>query len=276
MLKNSTFYKGGIFFILQLKYLSPMIKIVLLGAGNVAFHLTNEILKNEALKLVQVYNRSLEKILYLENKTSITAEISELKEADIYIVCVSDIAISTISKQLNLKEKLVVHTSGAMDISVLNSVTNKGVFYPLQSFSKDKKINFSDVPFCLEADNNKDFELLQKIATSFGSPCYKISSEQRKTLHVAAVFVNNFVNHLYVLGNEICNTNNITFEILKPLINETSNKIKDLQPIKAQTGPAQRGDVNTIETHLTLLTKNQQKIYTLLTKSIRNLNGKKL
>ncbi|SNR34443.1 Predicted oxidoreductase, contains short-chain dehydrogenase (SDR) and DUF2520 domains [Lutibacter agarilyticus] len=253
-----------------------MIKVVLLGAGNVAVHLTKMLLKSASIELVQVYNRSIDKIAYLKNETAITTKIPELKEADIYIICVSDNAISKVSKQLNFEGKLVVHTSGATDLAVLKCNANKGVLYPLQSFSKDKKVDFSEVPFCLEAENSKDLELLQKITNAIGSPSYKINSEQRKTLHVAAVFVNNFVNHLYQIGNEICSKEHIPFEILAPLIKETALKIEDLTPFEAQTGPAKRNDTKTIETHLSLLTNNQQKIYTLLTQSIINLYGEKL
>lgn len=253
-----------------------MIKVVLLGAGNVAFHLTKMLLKSTGVKLVQVYNRNIDKIAYLTNETAITTEISELKEANLYIICVSDNAISKLSEQLNFKNKLVVHTSGATDLEVLKCNANKGVLYPLQSFSKEKKVNFSEVPFCLEAKNSEDLELLQKITTAFGSPSYKINSEQRKTLHVAAVFVNNFVNHLYQIGSEICSAQHIPFEILAPLIKETALKIDNLTPFEAQTGPAKRKDTKTIETHLSLLTNNQQKIYTLLTQSIINTYGEKL
>ncbi|WP_298366611.1 Rossmann-like and DUF2520 domain-containing protein [uncultured Lutibacter sp.] len=253
-----------------------MIKVVILGGGNLAFHLTNTMLKTSSINLVQVYNRSLSKIKYLKGKTLITNNIDELKDADIYIVSVSDNAISELTSKLVLKNKLVVHTSGAANITELQSNSRKGVFYPLQSFSKEKEINFKEVPFCLETENKLDFKLLKKISTLLGSNSYNINSEQRKKLHVAAVFVNNFVNHLYYLGNEICDENNIPFEILKPLIKETSNKIIDLQPFDAQTGPAIRKDSKTINKHLELLNENQQKIYSILTKSIIETYGKKL
>lgn len=253
-----------------------MIKIVLLGGGNLAFHLTHELLNNSAIELVQVYNRSLENITYLKNKTSITHQISELKEADVYIVCVADNAISEVSKLLNFPGKLVVHTSGAMPMNALKSNSNSGVFYPLQSFSKEKEVDFSTIPICIEADNEQDLTLLMNLGMTISNNCYQMNSEQRKHLHVAAVFVNNFVNHMYFIGNEICNENNIPFEILKPMIEETTSKIKDLSPYEAQTGPAKRQDSNTLETHLELITEDQQKIYKLLTQSIINTYGKKL
>jgi predicted short-subunit dehydrogenase-like oxidoreductase (DUF2520 family) len=259
-----------------LKYLRSMIKIVLLGAGNLAYHLTNCLLNNTAVEVVQVYNRSIKKIDYLKDKTAVTNNLAELKLADIYIIAVSDNSISELSKYINAKNKLVVHTSGCVDINEIQSDSNKGVFYPLQSFSKDKSVDFSEIPICIEASTKKDLELLENLAKSISNNIYNINSEQRKSLHASAVFVNNFVNHLYYLGHEICKDNNVPFEILSPLIQETAKKIESLTPFEAQTGPAKRFDTQTIEQHLQLLSKNQQEIYTLLTKSIQNTYGKKL
>ncbi|MBT8316020.1 MAG: DUF2520 domain-containing protein [Lutibacter sp.] len=253
-----------------------MIKVVILGGGNVAYHLTNEFLKNTSVKLVQVYNRNLINIEYLKNKTSITNRITELKDADIYIIAVSDNAITQLSSKLSLPNKLVVHTSGSSGIKDLYSSSNKGVFYPLQSFSKNSLLNFLEIPICIEAENEDDEMLLEKLAKSISTNCYKINSEQRKYLHMAAVFVNNFVNHLYQLGNEICEENKVPFEILLPIIKETANKIVELSPYEAQTGPAKRNDTKTIEKQQSLLTANKQEIYTLLSKSIYKTYGEKL
>ncbi|MDF1517888.1 MAG: F420-dependent NADP oxidoreductase [Lutibacter sp.] len=253
-----------------------MIKIVILGGGNVAFHLTNALLQNDAVNVVQVYNRSLEKISCFKKNTSITNNLSELKDADIYILAVSDNVISEISSALNLKNKLVVHTSGSMAMDELKSTSKKGVFYILQTFSKERKIDFSTVPICIEAETDADLHLLESLAKSMSKNCYRINSNQRKSLHLAAVFVNNFVNHLYHIGHEICEQNKVPFEILLPLILETANKITTLPPLEAQTGPAKRHDTKTIEKHTAMLTKNQQEIYTLLTKSIYNTYGEKL
>jgi predicted short-subunit dehydrogenase-like oxidoreductase (DUF2520 family) len=253
-----------------------MIKIIILGGGNVAYHLTNALLQNNAVNVVQVYNRNIEKINCFKNNTSITNNLSELKDADIYVLAVSDNAISELSSALMLKNKLVVHTSGSIAMEELKSVSNKGVFYLLQTFSKERKLDFSTVPICIEAEKEKDLFLLETLAKSISKNCYRINSDQRKSLHVAAVFVNNFVNHLYHIGHEICEKNKVPFEILLPLILETANKITTLSPLEAQTGPAKRNDTKTIEKHTAMLTKNQQEIYTLLTKSIYNTYGKKL
>lgn len=253
-----------------------MIKVVILGGGNLAFHLINEFQKSTEIQLVQVYNRSIEKLDYLKNKVSIISKISDLKDADIYIIAISDNAISEFSKELSLKNKLVVHTSGALAINNLKSHSNKGVFYPLQTFTKNKNINFSTIPICIEASTEQDLLLLEKLAKSISEKCYNVNSKQRKSLHVSAVFVNNFVNHLYFIGNEICKQQNVSFDILLPIINETASKINSLPPFQAQTGPAKRNDTKTIQEHLALLSDNQQNIYKLLTNSISNTYGKKL
>lgn len=231
-----------------------MISVLVIGKGNVATHLVNAFLKVNTIIVTQINSRTLQNI----------------PKADITILAVSDDAIAEVSSKIT--NSFVVHTSGACSLNELKNTTNKGVFYMLQTFSKDKKIDFSNVPFCLETANKNDYILLENIAKSIGTKIFNINSEQRKTLHVAAVFVNNFTNHLYKIGNDICKENKVPFEILQPLIDETSQKIKELSPEKAQTGPAIRNDKKTIKNHLELLTNEQQKIYKILTKSIQNGN----
>ncbi|MEP7095723.1 MAG: DUF2520 domain-containing protein, partial [Flavobacterium sp.] len=203
-------------------------------------------------------------------------DFSDLNEADLYVIAITDDVISKVSEQLPFQNQLVVHTSGTSSIDILNSKNRRGVFYPLQTFSKNKAIDFSIIPICLEAENQSDYAILEIIAKSISKAVFPISSEQRKALHVSAVFVNNFTNYLYQIGQEICEEHQVPFEILKPLIQETSEKINTLNPIDAQTGPAKRNDTNTIEAHLAYLTnENQKNIYKILTQSIQN-NGKKL
>jgi predicted short-subunit dehydrogenase-like oxidoreductase (DUF2520 family) len=146
----------------------------------------------------------------------------------------------------------------------------------LQTLSKHKEINFKEIPICIEAQNDIDLDFLKIVANSVSDKVFEINSEQRKALHVAAVFVSNFANHLYKIGNDICIKHDVPFEILSPLILETASKIKTLAPIEAQTGPAKRKDTQTINKHLSLLTdENQKEIYKILTKSIID-NDKKL
>lgn len=253
-----------------------MINIVIIGSGNVGQHLITAFSKNNEIEVSQVLSRRKESITHLIAPNKVTDTITNLAEADLYIIAVSDDQISAVSSQLPFENRLVVHTSGSVSIDSLDSKNRKGVFYPLQTFSKSKALDFSKIPICLESENDTDYSLLEKVAQSISKNTYKINGEQRKSLHVSAVFVNNFVNHLYQIGNEICIENKVSFDVLKPLILETANKVLSLSPKEAQTGPAIRNDKHTIEAHLDFLTnKNQATLYKLLTQSIQN-NGKEL
>jgi|TARA_B110000971_G_C19783596_1_gene396482 predicted short-subunit dehydrogenase-like oxidoreductase (DUF2520 family) len=231
-----------------------MISVLIIGNGNVASHLVKAFLKVDAFHVTQLNSR----------------ELNNIPKATITILAVSDDAIAVVSAKV--KNALVVHTSGSFPLEGLKNTTRKGVFYMLQTFSKEKEVDFATVPFCLEAENKEDYLLLETVAKAIGVKTYTINSRQRKALHVAAVFVNNFTNHLYKIGNDICEEHQVPFEILHPLIQETSEKIKTLSPEKAQTGPAVRNDDKTIENHLELLEKKQQLIYKLITQSIKNGN----
>ena len=257
-----------------------MIKVSIIGSGNVAQHLIvalqNSVINGTEMELIQVFARQKTTLFHLLDFNKITDDWSTLAEADLYIITVSDDAIATVSEQIPYKNKLVVHTSGGISLKAIASNNRKGVFYPLQTFSKNKAVDFKIIPICIESKNASDYQLLQKVAQSISDSVFAINSEQRKALHLAAVFVNNFTNHLYKIGNDICIENNLPFEILKPLIQETAEKIKQLSPNEAQTGPAIRNDIETINAHLTFLSdENQKNIYKILTQSIQN-NGKKL
>lgn len=254
-----------------------MITVVLIGNGNVGTHLAKALLTAKNIKLEQVYNRNRSKIAYLQNKVAITNNIETLKKADVYIISVSDNAIKTVAKQLNVGDGLVVHTSGATPINVLPQA-NRGSFYPLQTFSRAKQVDFFKIPICIEANTPQNEKKIEALAQSLSSNVLKINSEQRKILHVSAVFVCNFVNHMYYIGQQLCKEHQLPFKTLQPLIQETCEKINTLAPFEAQTGPAMRNDTQTIKKHLQLLTENQKEIYKLLTKSIYNTynNGKEL
>ena len=257
-----------------------MVKIVIIGSGNVAQHLIaafqNAQILGSEIQLIQVYSRQTANVSHLVDLEQITNDLDTLAEADLYIIAVSDDAIGVISSQLPFKNRLVVHTSGSVPLHALDEDNRKGVFYPLQTFTKNKAVDFKIIPICLESENATDYQLLDKVAKSISEKVFAINSEQRKALHVAAVFVNNFTNHLYQIGQEICEENQVPFEILKPLIAETANKIIVLSPEEAQTGPAKRNDTATIEAHEAFLSQaNHLNIYKTLTQSILE-NGKKL
>ena len=252
-----------------------MISVVLLGAGNVAYHFYNAFKNAEGVTISQWYNRTTQNIIKYQNEVDICKNINELKEADIYLIAVSDDAIAKLSSKLPFTDKLVVHTSGSLNVHELDRKNRRGVFYPLQTFSKDVEIDFKNVPICLEVIDKSDFKTLKQLAEEIHSPSYRISTEQRQTLHLAAVYVNNFTNQLYRIAHEITDIKNINFDILKPLILETAKKIQNVSPYMAQTGPAKRGDKKTIKKHLKLLEDEMHKdIYKLLTKAIQDTHGK--
>ena len=252
-----------------------MTKLVILGAGNVATHLFRAFFKSENIVVVQVYNRSETALKPFAEKTNTTTSLNELEEADIYLICATDDAVENLVEKIPYKKKLIVHTSGS--VPLLNVAKKNGVFYPLQTFSKEVKVDFSEVPICLEASDENSFKLLQNLAEKISEKIYSISTEQRKSLHLAAVFACNFTNHLYAISEKICRENQVPFEILHSLITETARKARVSSPEKIQTGPAVRNDKKTIERHLSQLENPDFKeIYTLLTQSIQKLNGTKL
>lgn len=253
-----------------------MIKITIIGSGNVAQHLVDAFAKSQAIDVIQVFSRTHKQISSTIGSGKIINDWSTLAEADLYIIAVSDDAIANVSSQLPFENRLVVHTSGSVPLTSLNDKNRKGVFYPLQTFTKGKAVDFKEIPICLETQFESDYEILKEVAISISNNVYSIDSEQRSALHIAAVFVNNFTNHLYQIGNDICQENNVPFDILKPLILETAEKIVSLSPKEAQTGPAKRNDISTIEMHESFLSdENQSNIYKILTQSIQN-HGKKL
>jgi predicted short-subunit dehydrogenase-like oxidoreductase (DUF2520 family) len=253
-----------------------MIQVIVIGSGNVAQHLIKAFANSDKIAVVQAYARHKSSLNHLLDSKIITDDVNNIKEADLYIIAISDQAIQQFSVDIPFQNKLVVHTSGSLPMNDLDAKNRKGVFYPLQTFSKDKEVDFSKIPLCIEAENSSDCQLLETVGRSVSSHVYMIDSKQRKALHVSAVFVNNFVNHLYQIGFDICKENKVPFEILQPLILETADKILTLPPNEAQTGPAKRQDIQTINSHIHFLSdQNQQEIYKILTKSIID-HGKKL
>ena len=253
-----------------------MISVVILGAGNVATHLFKTFNKVDQVSIIQWYNRHIDAIKTYKNDVDIIDDLAQLKEADLYILAVSDDAIKSLSSQLPFENRLVVHTSGAASLYDIDKKHKRGVFYPLQTFSKTAEIDFANVPICIEALESPDYHILKNLAISIGSPTKKVNTDQRKVLHVAAVFVNNFTNQLYRVAHEITESEGAEFDLLKPLILETAKKVQDLSPYMAQTGPAKRNDKKTLKRHLKLLQDPHHKdIYNLLTSSIQRTHGRK-
>jgi predicted short-subunit dehydrogenase-like oxidoreductase (DUF2520 family) len=255
-------------------YFSTMIIVTILGAGNVAQHLYKVCSASVEITVNQWYNRHLEHLQMFKNDVDIVDDISLLKEADIYIIAVSDDAVAEISEQLPFSNRLIVHTSGSVNLHHLDKKNRRGVFYPLQTFSKNAELNFNDVPICIEVEHKADYHVLKDLAIAIGSPYHRVNSPQRAALHLAAVFINNFTNQLYRVAHEITESEGVDFNILKPLIKETAKKVDTLSPYMAQTGPAKRNDKKTIKKHLATLDKEIHKdIYKLLTKAIKETHG---
>lgn len=253
-----------------------MKRIVLFGTGNVASHLFEAFKDSHNFKIVQVFNHDLKSLKKFEEKVPVTTDLSTIIDADIYLLALKDDVLEEVGLAIPNSEALVVHTSGAVGMSVLRKFKRTGVFYPLQTFSKNKEVDFSTIPICIEANSSSDQEILIEMASEISKKVFEISSEQRKSIHLAAVFVSNFVNLMYTEGENICRQNNVPFEILHPLIQETASKVLDISPREAQTGPAKRKDQQVINAHLGMLSADQKEIYSLLTKSIQNLHGEEL
>ena len=210
------------------------------------------------------------------NASATTSLQRIFKNADLYILAIHDDAILAVAKQLaenGLGDKLITHTSGATPMAVFENTGLRrfGIFYPLQTFSISKKPDFKNIPFCIDANNSGDILLLKKLAKKISNNVQEIKDGQRAVIHVAAVFVNNFTNHLYSVANDILKNENIGLDILLPLIQETANKLNDGTPEEMQTGPAIRGDEITIKRHLEYLDKypEYKEIYKLLSAQLR-------
>lgn len=246
-----------------------MISITILGSGNVAQNLFEAFLAKQEVSVVQVVGRKLAKLDYFKEKCNLATYEDELQPADVYIMAISDDAISAVSNALKING-LLVHTSGSVPLCALESHQKIGVFYPLQTFTAGKTLNFENIPICIEANQKDDLELLRDLGTLLSTNVQAITSDERRILHLSAVFVNNFTNYMYAIGHDICTENNLDFSLLQPLIKETAEKIRLVDPYEAQTGPAKRGDQKTLHAQLSLLkNKNYREIYTLLSNSIK-------
>jgi len=254
-------------------------KIVLIGAGNVATLLGTS-LQEKNFQIVQVYNRTLSAVETLGEKlqTNFTDQLQHIvSDADLYVFSVKDAALPLLLKEFPANNGLWVHTSGSVPMNVFadSAATRYGVFYPLQTFSKSREISFDHIPVFIEANNSADQQLLEQTALSLSDKVIPLSSEKRKHLHLAAVFANNFTNHLYDIAAQILKDQEIDWEVLLPLIEETAAKVRTLSPKEAQTGPAVRCDLPIIEKHLDMLNDDPKKqaIYRMLSEGIYQQHG---
>ena len=243
--------------------------IVIIGTGKLAQHLGLQLMRS-GHKIKSVWGRDISKAKKLAKifETTTIPSLEKFPQECLALVCVSDGAIVEVISELH-KDVKVAYTSGSIRLEDITDRPNLGVFYPLQSFSEDRNVNISVVPFLIEATNNEFQGDLKRLAKSLSSKVIIANSEDRFNLHISAVMVNNFTNYIYYLAQKHLNEHNLDFNLLKPLIRETINKLDELTPLEAQTGPAVRGDKKIIEKHLNAISSPETKqVYSLFSELI--------
>jgi predicted short-subunit dehydrogenase-like oxidoreductase (DUF2520 family) len=255
-----------------------LIDVSLIGAGNVAWHLAGA-LEEAGYQVREVYSRTLAHATLLADTVYDAIPTRSLdfsaSKASVFIIAVPDNQVAPIAGKVILPHgAILVHTSGSLPLEVLQNHAHSGVFYPLQTFSKQAKVDISQVPFCIEAINEATEQILVEMAQQISKTVYLVNSAERKVLHIGAVFACNFTNHLLGIARSILDRENLEFDLLKPLIQETIHKALQAEhPDLVQTGPAVRNDQQVIEAHLAYLSANpaEEHVYRLLTESIRQI-----
>lgn len=247
-------------------------KIVYVGSGNLATRLSLE-MQRSGLTICQVYSPTAEHARKLATALgcSWTNVVNEIDPgADLYVFSLKDTALRPLLDQMKPNGGLWVHTAGSMPLEIFEGYAERyGVLYPLQTFSKERTVDFRQIPFFLEASSEADGRLLERIAGRLSKNIRFLSSEKRRSLHLAAVFACNFANRMYALAARILEEQDIPFDVLLPLIDETAAKVHAMDPVKAQTGPAVRYDENVIHNHLAMLTDpDLQAIYRQISQNI--------
>ena len=246
-------------------------QIVLIGSGNVAFHLAKAFTEAQ-IPISQIFGRNTTELQKISEQFSIPFSTETLADSDLYIISVTDSSIAEVSALIKNKNVLVAHTSGSVSREALSGNYRKSVFYPLQTFSKSKNLDYSKIPFFIDAENENDEEILKNLASKISKNVMLANDEKRKYIHLTAVFACNFVNHLYARAKEISDSQGIPFDYFLPLIDETTQKIHELEPKLAQTGPAIRNDEKVLKLHESLLTDEEKlKIYKTLNESIKKM-----
>lgn len=252
-----------------------------IGSGNLAWHLAPA-LDNAGYIVREVYSRNpahaeslTERLYQADVKASLDFSTSKSR---LFIIAASDDNITDIARELVLPDgATLVHTSGSQPLSALQfaAAANMGVLYPLQTFTKSKRIDFKSVPLFVESNTEEGERLLMALAVEISTKVRKITSEERKALHVAAVFASNFPNHMLAIAKTILKDNSLDFEVLKPLILETVNKSLAIGPEQAQTGPAIRSDLEILDHHIEFLQSDPQiaELYRVISQHIIDTYG---
>ena len=247
-----------------------MLRVCVIGTGNVAYHFCRNILENKNLKLSQVVGRKKKLDFNFKKNVNYNDNLDSLVYADLYLICVSDNAIQEISKKIkDNSDSVIAHCSGSTNINVLKEHKNYGVIYPVQSLTKKKNIDFYKTPLLIESNNSYSQKKIHFFSKSICNQVIKCKSDERAYVHISAVFCNNFVNYMNYTSLKILESKKLDPKIILPLIRETANKLVQLNPKEAQTGPAIRKDMVTIKKHLHLLQNSDFfELYKILTNSI--------
>lgn len=252
-----------------------MKSISIIGTGNVGYHLAKAF-HLSGIKIQEIYGRDISEAEQIASMVGANAidNLADLKAVDILIIAVSDDAIKTVASSLpeHIKDHTIVaHTSGTKPLKTLKGCNNKAIFYPLQTFSKEVELSYENIPFCLNG-KRRIIDALSEISSQISNKTLILSDEKRREVHLSAVILNNFTNHLIYLAKDRLKLYEIDESILDPLLNETVRKQSILTPYDAQTGPARRDDQKTIKKHLNLLDGNRElyEIYMLLSDNITN------
>ncbi len=246
-------------------------KIAILGSGNVAYHLA-KMFKEKNIPISQIFGRNEKDLQEISEQFEIPFSTTELVDAELYFIAVNDDAVAAISKNIKNQNSLVAHTSGSLPKEILEGNYRKASFYPLQTFSKSKMLQYSEIPFFVEAENEEDSQILENLALKISEKVMKSDYEKRKYIHLTAVFACNFVNHLFARAKEISDSQQIPFHYFLPLIKETTSKIEKIEPKLAQTGPAIRNDEKILQLHEALITEEEHlKIYQVMNESIKKM-----
>ena len=249
-------------------------KVVIIGSGNVATHLSLALASLEGIEICQVYSPTEAHAEILAERLNcdfVTDPTQIRKDADVYLFALKDQALETVIRAVPANNGLWLHTSGSMPMQVFAGYTERyGVLYPLQTFSKSREISFRGIPLFIECHRKEDKNCLEDLALRLSGKVCELSSEKRRSLHLAAVFACNFTNHIYALAEEILAKEGLSRDYLFPLIDETAAKVHELPAQEAQTGPAIRYDENIINKHLGMLADDPdvQTLYRLLSQSI--------
>ena len=247
--------------------------VIIVGTGKVAYHFANEIKSNSKLKLIQILGRSKKLNSYFNEFSEIySSDFSKIKNSKFCIIAVSDNSVKAVSEQIKNYNGVVLHTSGSINMSILNNHLKFGVIYPLQTFSFERNIDFNKIPLLVEASNKKILNELIDFSCKLSKKTVIMNSDKRLICHLSAVFANNFTNHLIFTSEKLLDQFDIDRGLIHPLLEETILKIKSISSYDAQTGPASRNDLETIENHLNFLKKNNLTfnvdIYKSITESI--------